>query len=219
MSAYILGLDLGPPGEPTAFAALERSADTVYSVRHLERFPPGTPYAEVVAAVAARTVNPPLRDAPLVVDRTAVGPAVTDLIRGAVAARVVRVTIAGGAETARDGLAGWRVSKADLVTVLQLLLQGRRLRIAPGLPDAPLLAAEMAAFRLGPVRLDDVAPAWRERRYDDLVLAVAIAAWYAEARGGGDGFARTGGPRSPFAVRWAELGRPTFRAIYRRAPR
>ena len=45
-ASYVMGLDLGPPGEPTGFAILEEPAADVappeptYNLRHLERFPP-----------------------------------------------------------------------------------------------------------------------------------------------------------------------------------
>lgn len=128
--------------------------------------------------------------------------------------------LAAGLGEAEDPVAGYATDpmtgpREEEHRLLVERYYGAALRI-DAMPDIARFEAE---FRLGPVRLDDAAPAWRERRHDDLVLAVAVAAWYAEARGGGDGFARTGGPRSPFAVRWAELGRPTFRAICRRARR
>jgi hypothetical protein len=46
----------------------------------------------------------------------------------------------------RDG-AAYRVPKRDLVGVLQVLLQSRRLKIADAIPEARLLVQEMLAFR------------------------------------------------------------------------
>ena len=37
-----------------------------YAARHLERFPPGTPYPEVFARVAALFAHPPLAGATLI---------------------------------------------------------------------------------------------------------------------------------------------------------
>ena len=42
-AGYVLGLDLGPPGEPTAIAVVqwdapETAAKPAYVLRHLERF-------------------------------------------------------------------------------------------------------------------------------------------------------------------------------------
>jgi hypothetical protein len=44
-----------------------------YAVRHLERFPPGTPYAEVGERVKALFAAAPLAGGTLVLDQTAVG--------------------------------------------------------------------------------------------------------------------------------------------------
>jgi hypothetical protein len=64
---------------------------------------------------------------------------------------------------------------------LQLVLQGRRLKIAPELPQANLLTAELSAFRLKSVPLNETAVVeWREGQHDDLVFAVALAVWFAE---------------------------------------
>jgi hypothetical protein len=183
---YILGLDLGRPGESTGFAVLERPAagtappEPHYHLRHLQRFPPGTPYPSIVEAVAERMDAPPLRGAPLVVDRTVVGKAVIDRLRQAGLA-VKTVTIGAGQDVQPADGGGFVVPKKELVTSLQLALQSRRLKVAPGLPDADLLVAELAAFRVRRVAIGDAdALEWRTGRHDDLVFAVALACWYAD---------------------------------------
>jgi hypothetical protein len=91
------------------------------------------------------------------------------------------VTITGGQSitVAEDG--SRHIPKKELVTCLQLLFQGRRLQIARSLPDAGILVRELDNFR---VRITAAAletfGAWREGQHDDLVLAVALAAWFAE---------------------------------------
>ena len=187
-ASYIMGLDLGPPGEPTGLAVVERPAaenapsEPTYNLRHVERFPPGASYPAIVEAVAARAGTPPLCGSPLVVDQTAVGKGVIDRLRRAQPApRVVPVVIGAGQAVQRDEKGGWLVPKKELVTCLQLALQTRRLKVAPGLPDTELLVAELAGFRLRRVALDDTKAAeWRTGRHDDLVFAVALACWYAD---------------------------------------
>jgi hypothetical protein len=83
--------------------------------------------------------------------------------------------------------AGWAedgarlVPKRDLVGVLQVLFQTRRLRIADQLPESSTLERELLAFRAKtPTAGAEVAEAWRERPHDDLVLAVAFACWLGE---------------------------------------
>jgi hypothetical protein len=156
-----------------------------YAVRHLERFPPGTPYPEVFARVADRFARPPLAGAVLAADQTAVGRPVVEALRRSVARTAVRaVTVTAGHAARTDDRGGWLVPRAELVGTLQVLLQSGRLKVAESLPEAPTLAREMEAFRaevsLSP---DDAAAAWREGAHDDLVLAVAIAAWTAERHG------------------------------------
>jgi hypothetical protein len=72
------------------------------------------------------------------------------------------------------------VPKKDLVGVLQVLLQERRLKVAPALEHAATLAGELQHFQLKTVPLKPDVLEWRERPHDDLVLAVAIAAWLAD---------------------------------------
>jgi hypothetical protein len=74
---------------------------------------------------------------------------------------------------AEDG--SHHVPKKELVTALQLVLQGRRLRIACGLAEAPALVRELQRFQ---VRVTAAAHetfgAWGEGQHDDLVLAVRV---------------------------------------------
>lgn len=157
-----------------------------YAARHLERLPIGTPYPVQVARVKAlhdrlkaQEGTPPL----LVVDQTGVGRPVTDMLRAA-ELKPIAVTITGGDSVSRDGL-DYRVPKRDLVSAVQVLLQAERLKIASSLKEAATLTAELLAFKVS-ISLkghdsygNDVGP-WRENPHDDLVLAVALAAWYGE---------------------------------------
>ena len=180
-----LGLDLGPPNEHTALAAAEQhwpGRDAHYHVRHLRRWPPGTPYPRIVADVVQMTNDRPLRGALLAVDQTGVGRPVAELLErvGGVYDLTRVVVTSGHADSwAEDG--SRLVPKRDLVGVLQVLLQTRRLRIAGQLPEAAILERELLAFRAKtPTAGAEVAEAWRERPHDDLVLAVAFACWLGE---------------------------------------
>ena len=117
-----------------------------YSVRHLHRWPLGTKYSEVVKEVEALLTDPPQPAAPygplvlagsdLVIDQTGVGAAVVEVFEGAdLPATISPVLItAGHQESFADG--HWNVPKKQLVGVLQVLLQGRRLLVGKGLPLA-----------------------------------------------------------------------------------
>jgi hypothetical protein len=185
---YVLGLDVGPPGEPTGFAILESPAldqapiEYEYHLRHVERFPPGTPYPAIIGMVAERVKTAGLTSSPLAVDLTAVGRQFLEQCwkaRAGLHVRAIFVTAGLSVLKADDGTD--LVPKRDLVVALQLALQSRRLKIAPELPQADLLTTELAAFRLRKVSLGELSMVeWREGHHDDLVFAVALAVWYAQ---------------------------------------
>lgn len=196
---YVVGLDLGQAADFTALAVIERSAGAagsdhpVYAVRHLQRWPLRTAYTQLVSDVTQLLQRPPLKGATqaLVVDATGVGAAVVDLFKEASlgADNLVPVTITSGADVQGDDRAGWRVPKRDLVGVVQVLLQHRRLKIAASLREAETLLKELEGFRVKiSAAGNDTWGAWRDGTHDDLVLAVALACWYAEREGGGSGF-------------------------------
>jgi len=191
MPHYNIGLDLGQAQDYTAMAIVERFVrsryqpqpieDDVYHVVHLERFPLGTSYPDIVDRVDAIMKQPQLRGhTTLVVDATGVGRPVVDMMdqRKPGWQWPVPVTITGGDEV-QGASRGWRVPKRDLAGRLQVLLQSKRLKIAEELPLAEVLMRELLAFR---VKINiatghDSYEAWRERDHDDLVLAVALAVW------------------------------------------
>src|SRR5262245_494147 len=190
---YLAGLDLGQSHEFSALAVLERTAEPDgagherppfrYAVRHLGRFPPGTPFAEVGTRSAALLADPPLSHAALVVDQTGVGAPVLELLRqSGLRAGLRPVTVTAGHAAAPDGRGGWLVPKAVLVSTLQVLLQSRRLRVAGSLAGAALLVRALQNFRakVTTAATDDPLAGWREGKNDDLVLAVAVAAWEGE---------------------------------------
>jgi hypothetical protein len=186
---FLLGLDLGQTQDFTALAVLERRQAEAgpsgfpspdYALRHLQRFPLGTPYTEIVPTIARLVATEPLRDSPLVVDQTGVGRAVVDMLYQAVS-WVVPVTITGGHAVTQAEDRSWHVPKKELVTCLQVVMQARRLQIARRLPDAALLVRELQNFQVKiTAAAHEVFGAWREGKHDDLVLAVALACWWGE---------------------------------------
>lgn len=157
-----------------------------YAASYLERLSIGTPYPAQVARVKelhdrlkADTGTAPL----LVVDQTGVGRPVVDMLRAAELSPIA-VTITGGDAVTQDGK-DYRVPKRDLVSVVQVLSQSHRLKIAKELKEAQTLTSELLAFKYS-ISLkghdsygNDVGP-WRENPHDDLVLALALATWYVE---------------------------------------
>jgi hypothetical protein len=187
---FYVGLDLAPSGLFTGLAVLEkryrhrdfgRHYDVRYAVRHLARFPPGTPYADILAAVGNVLAGPLRDDTTLVIDQTAVGRAVVDTFSyDALGHSPRRLSLTAGHMAQLDEQGGWLVPKKDLVGCLQVLLQEKRLTVARSLEHAATLAGELQHFQLKAVPLKPDALEWRERPHDDLVLAVAIAVWEAE---------------------------------------
>jgi hypothetical protein len=179
----------------------------VYEVPTLKRWPLGTPYRQIVAAVARFLGAPPLCVAwpVLVVDSTGVGTAVAEMCleefraRG-VAGGFVEVVITGGGAVTQDleRPGRWHVAKRQLASVLQVLLGNRRLRVSDALPEARTLKEELANFSTKITEsLELTYEALRQGDHDDLVLAVALAAWAAETL---DVF-KPDGPPAPAATR------------------
>jgi len=158
-----------------------RPADPPLALRHLARLPLGTPYPAQVQYVAGLLQTAPLRPetTAVVVDQTGVGRAVCDQFRLAGVA-IVPVTIHAGHAITGGIAEGLGVPKRELVGAAQVLLQGRRLKIAQGLALTSTLVAELQNFKvtIDPRTAHDSYSAWRENQHDDLVLAAALACWF-----------------------------------------
>jgi hypothetical protein len=180
MSNIIMGLDLGQAQNFSAVAILESGDGLV--LRYLERFAQGTSYPDIVRAVVRLSQKPPLLgQAPLVVDQTGVGRPVVDMLRQAEGiGQVVPVTIsAGQAVTERDD-GSFSVPKKELVTSLQVAFQSQRLKIPRRMRHADALVHELLNFKVKiTASANEVFGTWRQGQHDDLVLAVALACWYA----------------------------------------
>jgi len=183
LTNFCVGLDLGQSNDYTAVSVLERVGDHLensYQVRHLERVR-NVPYPQIVDKVSSMMHSPALEyRADLIVDQTGVGAPVVDLFRQA-GLNPVGVLIHGGDKASNEG-GTWRVPKRDLVGSLQVLFQSGRLKISKKLPMASVLQSELLTFKvkIDPVTAHDSYSAWREQDHDDLVLSVAMAAWWGE---------------------------------------
>ena len=201
---FHIGLDLGQAADYTALAVVHSvqtripDGQTVKGLhlRHLERYPLRTPYPKIVENVAALvrdeklspteydpsrgrySSQPPV----LVVDNTGVGVAVTDLLKGK-GLRFTSVTITGG-DTVHKASGNWRVPKRDLVAALEVSFHTGALKVAEGLTLWPALKEELLNFRrkINLKTAHDSYEHWRESDHDDLVLATALACWWATQR-------------------------------------
>ena len=195
---FYLGCDLGQAADPTALSVVEhvrgpgetviekacrryRLSETSVQIRHLERLPLRMSYPEVVAEVGRLMATSPLAGrCALIVDRTGVGRPVVDMFADA-GLRPIGITITAGDNWSLDpnDPDSYRVSKLALVSRLQALLHQGQLLIAKSLAEADTLARELQDFRVRFTASGNATFGAREGRHDDLVLSVAIAAWYA----------------------------------------
>ena len=152
-----------------------------FALRHLERIPAGVSYPEIVSRVEslhARLGNPPV-----ILDSTGVGKAAVELFRPS-GFNLSVFTLMAGDQMVQDG-SSYRIPKRDVISTTQVLLQTGRLKIARSLPHASLLARELVNFRFKvTAKGSEDTLDWREGPDDDLVLALAIAAWQAERNPG-----------------------------------
>jgi hypothetical protein len=185
---FFIGLDLGQKRDFTAIAILQRRdgakphyltpwivPPTYYDLRHLERLPLGTPYPLIVKKMEELTKLPILKGrCTVVADGTGVGGPVVEMLRRAdLAADLIPVTITAGEHAARSGH-GWNVPRRDLLTALMLTVEEEQLRIAPHLPERNRLVTELMSVHGGAARHR------HGSEHDDLVFALALAAWRAK---------------------------------------
>ena len=152
-----------------------------FALRHLERIPAGVSYPEIVSRV--ESLHGQLRRPTVVLDGTGVGKAAVELFRRSNFDLSV-FTLMAGDQMVQEGRS-YRIPKRDVISTTQVLLQTGRLKIARSLPHASLLARELVNFRFKVgVKASEDALDWRDGPDDDLVLALAIAAWRAETNPG-----------------------------------
>jgi hypothetical protein len=204
--AFYVGLDLGQSADYTALAVVhsgkevdeEGQAKTFLHLRHLERYPLRTPYTYVADGVATlmrsevlnRDEYDPTRGriakakVELLVDKTGVGVAVTDLLKER-GLKFTAVTIHGGERVTRSKGA-YHVPKLDLVAALEVPFHTETLKVAEGLELWGALREELQNFRrrVNTKTAHALIEHWRETDHDDLVLAAALACWGATGRRG-----------------------------------
>jgi len=101
-----------------------------------------------------------------------------------------RVTITAGNEIKWAAKNRWHVSKSELVATVDALLHDGRLKFAAALTEAGNLKDELKDFRRKLTDAGRSTYAARAGSHDDLVLAVAIAAWWANRPPSGVGQGR-----------------------------
>ena len=190
---YYVGLDLGQRADFSAFAAVQYRPgglphflspwtipESIYELRQLQRVSLGTPYTEVVNRVARFISLPELKgNATLVVDATGLGAPVVEMIRDKeMDCTLMPVIITAGERGHLDR--GYRtVPKRDLISNLEIMLERGELRTADKLPNRARLVEEMMNMKSKPTKSGNEVIGAEGKHHDDLVLAVALAAWAA----------------------------------------
>jgi hypothetical protein len=184
---YIVGLDLGKAQDYTAFCVLEMHGrapeESNYHCRHLERLKLGTSYPTIVARVRELCRREPLLShrPRLAVDQTGVGAPVVDLFKQAqLNADLKPILIHGGDHAVNEG-GVWRVAKRELVSVVQVLLQTGRLKIASELPEVSILTSELQNFQVSISESGFDSYEARTGKHDDLVLSLAMGLWLGQS--------------------------------------
>ena len=90
----------------------------------------------------------------------------------------MRIVIAAGLEAIRHGHRKWSVPKTELISNLDALLHTGMLKIASALREAPALAEELKDFRRHVSDAGRNTYGARVGAHDDLVLSLALAAWW-----------------------------------------
>jgi hypothetical protein len=195
---WFVGVDLGSAHDMTAVAVMERvgwedwrAVDPgtleprrayTYDVRRVERWGQGISYSTVVEKLVALEAHPKLvSNCEWVVDATGLGAPVCDFLRASgLRGPLLEVVISGGERATFDhGRA--TVPKAELVGAVALGLEQGELRLAESMPLAGELVRELLMMGAKHTRKGNVQYEAREG-HDDMVLAVALAAWRARPR-------------------------------------
>lgn len=197
---YYIGVDIGYVRDYTAIVVLERALvplggpdywevlnsrrDIGYSIRHIERFHCGLDSQLLKHRLSKLLATPPFPGASTVIaDATGSGLALVHQLRRELRERLIPVIITSGhAESGDD--AGRRVPKRDLIAGIEIVLRAGKLKIAAKHPLAALLIEELRNMRLRhtPAGNDQYTPE-KSTAHDDLVIALALAVWWARKRG------------------------------------
>ena len=193
---HIVSLSLGAVAEPSAVVVLEprtefgrpekhtkkRDSENHFDVIWLERFPVGRPIPAVVARVSELVSGERLaKNCHLLLDSTSTGAAPLRVFEGrGLYPQPIELTNTGSEEYS-GGVQ--RVPLRDVIGAAQVVLQTDRLKVASALKLASTLVGDLQSFDPKPVArgLD-----LRGGRNSDLVLALAVALWWADDLTWGD---------------------------------
>ena len=181
---HIVSLSLGTVAEPSAVAVIDprtkfekKDRENYFDVTWLQRFPAGHPIPAVVARVSELMSDKRLaKNCHLILDITSTGAAPLRVFEshGLYPEAKVELTNTGSKEHT-GGVS--RVPLRDVIGAAQVVQQTNRLRVAKDLELGSTLVGDLQSFdpKLATRNLD-----LRGGRNSDLVLALAVALWWAD---------------------------------------
>ena len=166
--SWRLGLDLGQRRDHSALATLS-CEDSRLIIRDIERFPLGTSYLFYADAIRERLHHIGTLAAVLTVDAGGPGAPVVEHLRGAhLGIEINPVVITSGLRPGHG-----TVPRKRLLANLIQIIDSKRLITHKALEAWPILAAEMLDLSASTSHPN------KASNHDDMVIAVALAAWQA----------------------------------------
>lgn len=157
----------------------ERPGRPPLMIRHLERVR-GVPYPQVVAQLGTLPERPPLAglNTTVLLDCGGVGVAISDYCWQAGIAHVAITATGGTSVNVQDGGKTIHTPKRELVAAGQVALAEGRIRIAAGLPLAPILIRELESYRVTISASGHDSYSARENEHDDLTYSLCQLVWF-----------------------------------------
>ncbi len=192
---FLVGLSVGQGVQPSSVAVLElfrpsaEGGSKTYACRHLRRWPsPATTYPALVAHLGEMLRDPLLIGSDLIVEAGPSIKVILALLRKArLGARIRPVEVTAGAESGYvEGV--WKVAKAVAIETARQILQEDRLvfddqmpqEVMTTTPSAQTIYQSLLMYPYNRTPTTNDAFASREGVDDDLILALALACWFAE---------------------------------------
>jgi hypothetical protein len=181
---YLVGLDIGKQQDYTVLSILELKLYDIipkYTLKHIVRYPLRTDYIYIVDNVCKQLDDERLNGkCSLVLDHSGVGSPVYELFRNNLTNTTpIGVTITGGNNTHWRDNSNAIVSKTDIVSSLQVVMQNGRLIIPSNIPLLKEIEKEFLNFK---AKIGKTATTFEASGgvHDDIVMSISIALWYGE---------------------------------------
>ncbi len=178
---YVLGLDLGQQKDysviTVAKPVFDSSGNLSTEIPYMYRYPLRMSYTHVVEYLEIFIKSRKLDNYVLVVDHTGVGRPVVDLLDD-YGVNSIGLTITGGHKSRWITGRAVTVPKFELISRLQVAIQGGKIKIAKGMACLDTLIKELINFTASPgsgMKMEG-----SRGVHDDTVLSLAMAVWYIE---------------------------------------